>query len=237
MIQVQEFRPSRRKGIYTRDDQAPRQINDFYPTPATYREAMRDLLPHLPSGITRAWEPAAGDGQLMDTLTGLGFAVVGSDLAPGRSDIAQFDFLIDRPGAQMPEGAELAGFIATNPPFHLLDRFTGRFLGLLDHPGTQVRAVSLFMPWTRLAADCRTEAVRRANVILRMPWRTRFFRPGDGSFTPPGTADYCWVLWTQDRPALGPVVVTAPKPSTADRNEDGAISEFVPRARRGITAG
>ncbi len=215
---------SRRKGVNTRSGQAPRQTNDWYPTPSSYRDALRSLIPLLPSGIVHAWEPAAGDGQLMDTLTALGFTVWGSDIAPARADVAELDFLAHGLGVPPPHPAQAAGLIVTNPPFHLLDHFIERCLRYLDHPSSEVRAVVLFMPWTRLAADRRTDAVRRAGVILRMPWRTRFFRPADGTSTPPGTADFCWVMWTAERPELGPVLVTAPKPAAAERHQDGALT-------------
>lgn len=212
---------SRRKGVNTRDGQAPRRTNDWYPTPASYREALRSLLPHLPTGISAAWEPAAGDGQLMDTLATLGLTVHGSDIAPRRPDIAALDFLAGRHGVPPFQCTQAAGMVVTNPPFQLLDRFIDRCLDHLDRPRTQIRAAVLFMPWTCLAADRRTESLRRSSIILRMPWRTRFFRPADGTFSPPGTADFCWVMWTSERPPLGPVVVTVPKPSPAQRFLDG----------------
>lgn len=218
--------PSRRKGVYTRDGQPLRRSNDWYPTPASYREALRTLLPLLPSRIVEAWEPAAGDGQLLDTLADLGFSVWGSDIAPARSDIAELDFLANAHGALPPRFAQAAGLIVTNPPFHLLDRFIDRCLDYLDHQPSKVRAVVLFMPWASLAADRRTESFRRSSVILRMPWRTRFFRPADGASSPAGTADFCWVMWTIKRPKLGPVVVTVPKPPTAVRHLDGERTEF-----------
>src|SRR6266568_5589943 len=89
----ENVRPSRRKGVHTRDGQAPRQSNDWYPTPSSYRDALRSLVPLLPPGLVHAWEPAAGDGQLMDTLTELGFTAWGSDIAPARDDVAELDFL------------------------------------------------------------------------------------------------------------------------------------------------
>ena len=169
----------------------------------------------------------------MDTLAGLGLTVWGSDIAPMRSDIATLDFLAGNRDAAPPQSAQTAGLIATNPPFQLLDRFIGRCLDHLDRPRGMVRAAILFMPWTRLAADSRTDALGRASVILRMPWRTRFFRPSDGGFSPPGTADFCWVMWTIERPPIGPVVVTVPKPSTAARYLDGEPIQFAVRSTGG----
>jgi hypothetical protein len=169
----------------------------------------------------------------MDTLTGLGLTVWGSDIAPMRSDIAALDFLAGNRDAPPPQFARTAGLIVTNPPFQLLDRFIARCLDHLDRPRGTVRAAVLFMPWTRLAADSRTDALGRASVILRMPWRTRFFRPADGRFSPPGTADFCWVMWTSERPPIGPVVATVPRPPAAMRHLDGEPIQFAVRSTGG----
>jgi len=63
---------------------------DFYPTPA---EAVGPLLRHLVSG-TKFIEPCAGDGALVDHLTGAGHRCIqASDIAPQRADVREQDAL------------------------------------------------------------------------------------------------------------------------------------------------
>jgi hypothetical protein len=84
----------------------------------------RHVLPLLPKGPI--WEPAAGNGALVDALVRAGRHVVATDIDPQRHDIARLDFLND----ELPP-ATRGAILATNPPFRLTDRFE-RALGLLD---------------------------------------------------------------------------------------------------------
>jgi hypothetical protein len=85
----------------------------------------RHVLPLLPKGPI--WEPAAGNGALVDALVRAGRHVVATDIDPQRHDIARLDFLND----ELPP-ATRGAILATNPPFRLTDRFLERALGLLD---------------------------------------------------------------------------------------------------------
>ena len=79
---------------------------DFYPTP---REAVLPLLPHLAPG-TRFCEPCAGDGTLIDHLTGAGHICARArDIEPRRADIDSGDALTTLTG-------NIDCFI-TNPPW------------------------------------------------------------------------------------------------------------------------
>lgn len=80
---------------------------DFYPTPL---EAVKPLLPHLPSAFTYI-EPCAGDGALIDHLDGVGgFALVKADIEPQRDDISDNDAM------ELQHGKD-ADYIITNPPW------------------------------------------------------------------------------------------------------------------------
>jgi hypothetical protein len=53
---------------------------DNYETPTWVTQA---LAPHLPVIGGQIWEPAAGNGQMVAALTGMGFDVFGTDIVDG----------------------------------------------------------------------------------------------------------------------------------------------------------
>lgn len=83
-----------------------RNPRDFYPTP---REAVLPLLSHLPASFTYA-EPCAGDGALINHLTGK--CLFASDIEPQCRAIARLDARTVLPG-------DIHGcdYIITNPPW------------------------------------------------------------------------------------------------------------------------
>ena len=93
---------------------------DFYPTPI---EAVKPLIPHLPSDFTY-WEPCAGDGALVCHLVALN---------PGiwcalRSDISPVHICIKKQNA-LPCEIPKCDYIISNPPWsvHLLHPMIERF--------------------------------------------------------------------------------------------------------------
>ncbi|MCR9254724.1 MAG: SAM-dependent methyltransferase [Alphaproteobacteria bacterium] len=103
-----------------------REPDDFYRTPAWVTEALlrRLILPFN----AKVWEPAAGDGAILDVLEGNGLNTYGSDLNPQRHDIVLGDFLEDDLSA--PPGIDA---IITNPPFKILDDWARATLRRSDH--------------------------------------------------------------------------------------------------------
>jgi hypothetical protein len=84
-----------------------RRPQDFYRTPW---EAVRPLLPHLPSRCSFV-EPCAGDGALVDHLKSVGHICVGAcDIEPKRGDIT-------RGSAFAVKWRAKNGLFITNPPW------------------------------------------------------------------------------------------------------------------------
>lgn len=81
---------------------------DFYPTPI---EAVRPLVPHLPSELFHFTEPCAGDGRLADHIAALtkGHCERASDIEPRGHKINKADALT--------EPDEMAAMFITNPPW------------------------------------------------------------------------------------------------------------------------
>ena len=90
---------------------------DFYPTPPDATLALVKAL-SLPVK-TRIWEPACGEGHMVQTLEKCGYSVIGTDISSGT------DFLC---ATYQP-----CDWIITNPPFSIADKFIERCL-YFDRP-------------------------------------------------------------------------------------------------------
>lgn len=101
-----------------------RQPADFYPTPPEATEALLRWLnaEGLIDALTLIWDPACGDGALIDIFDRAGYDCLSSDLNDHGYGRTGLDFLETT-------RSTLAGYgdyaIITNPPFmaHLPDRF------------------------------------------------------------------------------------------------------------------
>ena len=90
------------------------QDRDQFQTPAY---AVELLLPYIPVGVQRIWEPAAGSGNIVRALNAAGYGASGTDLSFG----AAMNFLTyDRDIS--------FDAIVTNPPFSLKREFCERCL-------------------------------------------------------------------------------------------------------------
>ena len=88
-----------------------RKASDYYPTPPEATQALLDFL-NIPHG-TVIWEPACGEGHMVQVMEKNGFEVIATDIQSGT------DFLT----AEMPCNTE---WIITNPPFSLAEQFIRR---------------------------------------------------------------------------------------------------------------
>lgn len=109
-----------------------RVANDAYFTPAWCTEALLSRW----SPVGTVWEPAAGNGAMVDVLDKAGYDVIASDIIEHvdlRVDmvIHQRDFL----SAHQPSGVFS---IVTNPPYELAEEFIRRSLALTKPVGGSV---------------------------------------------------------------------------------------------------
>lgn len=181
-----------------------RMEQDFYPTPDEVTIALMNYL-QLPKG-TRIWEPACGDGQIVQLLNRLGYwDVIGTDILEGE------DFLT----APLPPKT---GFILTNPPFSLAEEFIRR--------GWQHR-----VPFALLLKNQFWNAKKRyplflncqPTVILPLTWRPDFLFKTRGKGSP--LMDVIWCVWTDFFPHITRYVpierpVVEDEQSDAERFDD-----------------
>ncbi|MBU6167099.1 MAG: SAM-dependent DNA methyltransferase [Alphaproteobacteria bacterium] len=163
-----------------RKDAGRRDPFDFDPTPP---EAVTAFVAAERTALAghRIWEPAAGDGRMVDALIGGGCTVIaGSDVidrAAGRFPLANF---LDAP---LPDGCTA---IITNPPFNQAEKFIRR--ALADHHIPYLALLLKAQFWhaaTRLGLHNRFPPT----ACLPLTWRLDF--RGGGA----PVMDCNWFVW------------------------------------------
>jgi hypothetical protein len=187
-------------------DAPKRDGYDFDPTPPEGTTALV-LAERAALAGHRVWEPAAGDGRMVDALTAAGVQVIaGSDVADragGRFALANF---LEAP---LPDGCTA---IITNPPFNQAAKFIRRALG--DH---QIPYLALLLKSNFFHTAGRIGLHNRWPPTAVLPITFRLdFRGGRAP-----TMDCTWFIW--DAAAAGTFRhQLLPKPKTA-----GAIGDLL----------
>lgn len=134
--------------------------SDIFQTPAN---AVRYISPCVPKEW-KIWECAAGESQIVDTLTEDGYEVIGTDILSG------FDFL--SPLMPPPE----FDCIVTNPPYSLKDQWLERCFEL-------AKPFALLLPITALGEQGRVKMYTDYGIdVVLPPERINFGTPsGEGS--------------------------------------------------------
>lgn len=153
-----------------------RSTSDFYPTPPDVTYALMEFL-NLPND-TVIWEPAAGEGDMVQAIWDLGYRVVGTDLTYG------YDFLT--------EPMKPCDWIITNPPFSHAEKFIER---CIEHK----------KPFALLLKSQFWHARKRLNLFGKYPptyvcpltWRPDFlFKQHEKRSAP--LMDVMWCVWHPD---------------------------------------
>ena len=150
-----------------------RNASDFYPTPPEATQALLDFL-MLPKGTT-VWEPACGEGHMVEVLKQNGLEVIGTDIQTGT------DFLQEDP----PDGVL---WIITNPPFSLAEQFIRK-------------ANEHNVPFAMLLKSQYWHAAKRVSLfsditpayVLPLTWRPDFLFKTRGKGAP--LMDVIWCVW------------------------------------------
>lgn len=151
----------------------------------------------------KIWDPACGQGNIVNTLIDRGYSAFGTDIVQ-RHDGAewwagQFDFLTD----QYPLGAPN---IVMNPPFFRAKGAEAFIRRALDIATTKVAA---FVDLRFLAGAERAKGLYTDHPPDRVWIITPRLScpPGEylksGGEAKGGTADWCWMVWDMSSPYLG----------------------------------
>lgn len=150
-----------------------RNASDFYPTPPEATQALLDFL-KLQKG-TRVWEPACGEGHMVDAMKANGLECIGTDINTGT------DFL----AADIPEGTE---WIITNPPFSLAEQFIRKSA---EH--NVAFAMLLKSQYWHAAKRVALFSTITPAYVLPLTWRPDFLFKSRGKGSP--LMDVIWCVW------------------------------------------
>jgi hypothetical protein len=150
-----------------------RPATDFYPTPPDVTQALIDFLV-LPTELT-LWEPACGDGHMVNVLRANGYVVRDSDIKTGTN------FLDVQ---ECPES-----FILTNPPFNQAEAFIRHANDLKPECGFSFLLKSQY--W-HSASRLKLFREMRPQFVLPLTWRPDFLF-GAKSGSP--TMEVLWTVW------------------------------------------
>ena len=157
-----------------------RNATDFYATPPEVTAALLDFLEckNLISPLATIWEPAMGDGAMMDVMFEREYRVWGSDLYPHFCNVPSVDFL---------QSTIECDWIITNPPFSKATEFIAHALEL----GKPCAFLLKSQFWH---AKSRLELFREnpPSYVLPLTWRPDFLH-GAKSGSP--TMECLWTVW------------------------------------------
>lgn len=168
-----------------------RNESDFYPTPPDVTFALLDFL-MLPCGRTVVWEPACGEGHMVNQIKKMGYDVFGTDIKTGT------DFLIADPPRYFT-------WIITNPPFSLSEQFIRRCWELK-------RPFALLLKSQYWHAKRRVSLFRECTPswVLPLTWRPDFCFGKRGGGSP--LMDVMWCVWDQRAP-VGTTYIPLERPN------------------------
>ncbi len=169
------------------------RANDLYETPDVAVHALLQVE-QLPLTL---WEPACGNGRIVNVLRTAGHTVFASDLVD-YGDPTHFyrrDFLMEQ---KSPDGCEA---IVTNPPFKLAHQFVAHALELCPK-------VVMLLRLAFLESERRCDILDNGTLARVFPFRKRLpmmHRDGwEGRKANSGMA-FAWFVW--DRHHQGPATI------------------------------
>src|SRR6516162_3770133 len=99
---------------------------DSYPTPQIAVESLLNAEPDVLNTMTRVWEPAAGDGNIVQVLRDNGIPVIASDI-----ERYSFDLHFTGDFLQRERAPADCKCVVTNPPYKLAAQFAEHALSLV----------------------------------------------------------------------------------------------------------
>lgn len=165
---------------------------DFYPTPKEATFALCDFLKGrgLVSGGAIIWEPACGDGEMVEALREAfpNNSIVYSDIRETALCFSPFDFLDAKNVGAI--GNHSLDWIITNPPFSVSERF----IRTANELGWNYAFMLKSQYWH---SKKRLQLFREAppSFVLPLTWRPDFCAKQRGKGSP--LMDVIWCVWAR----------------------------------------
>lgn len=171
---------------FERTTEAPREVDDFYPTPPEPTRALLRAEGVRLRKFSSIWEAAAGDGAMAREIQAFGLPVIKTDLIDRGCGAETVDFFAIT--------TRRADAMITNPPYNLINARDGKGRWLKHALDLRCSYVALFLNWdwpaaAGLAPILAKHPISRAYVCR---WKVDF--TGKGS--PPQRNG--WFIWDAD---------------------------------------
>lgn len=186
---------------------------DFFPTPPwATRALLAEVLPHVLDGlhILTAWDPACGEGHMVEVLREEFTFARGSDVFDYGRGYEVADFL--DAGTRLSPAADL---ICTNPPFNAAVRFALRAL-------EEVSVVALLLRTAWIEGEARYDALFRdrpptvfAPFVERVPMVRGRWDPSASTATA-----YAWFVWVAGATPRAPLWIPPGQRRARTRPDD-----------------
>lgn len=161
-----------------------RKMHDFYPTARSHVLPVLRYLDHE----YPVWDPAVGDGALLDVIAEHGYATTGSDLVDYGRGYPEMDFLETDPFSA-PEVQVVQ--IVTNPPYRHATEFIVHAIEYLRAP-----LVCMLLPVHYLGSHARARGLFTKHPPTRVgivPTRMDVKGSGVSQFY------HAWFVWQRER--------------------------------------
>lgn len=162
-----------------------RKVSDLYPTPPEVTIALLRFL-NLPSGTT-VWDPAFGEGDMVQAIRKCGLTAYGTDILGGQ-DFLQLDCGI------FPDERRI-DWIITNPPFSLAEEF-------IRHAAELQKPFAMLLKSQYWHAASRAKLFREIppSYVLPLTWRPDFhFKDRKAGSSASPLMDVMWCVWLAPR--------------------------------------
>lgn len=171
---------------FERTENAPREKDDFYPTPVEVTRALLAVEGHRLAQYGAVWEPAAGDGAMVGEMADYGLIVHKSDLIDRGCDAEIRDYF----DVKVPPCSAMV----TNPPYCEINARDGKGRWLTHGFDIGLKYVALFLNWdwpmaAGLSSILDTHPISRAYGCR---WKVDF----TGKGAPPQRNG--WFIWDED---------------------------------------
>ena len=170
---------------------------DSYPTPRIAVESLLKAEPDVLNTMTRVWEPAAGDGNIVRVLRDNGIPCIASDIERYSFDLHFVGDFLQRERAPAECSVSL-----TNPPYKLAEQFA-------MHALTLVPDVYLLLRLAFLESIGRTELLERSGLRRVLVFRRRLPRMHRSGWDGPRASSsmaFAWMCWRRN--FAGPTTLT-----------------------------
>ena len=162
---------------------------DSYPTPRIAVESLLNAEPDVLNTMARVWEPAAGDGNIVQVLRDNGIPVIASDIEKGGCDLHFVGDFLQRERA--PSDCTV---ILTNPPYKLAAQFAEHALALVPD-------VYLLLRLAFLESVGRTELLEHSGLRRVLVFRKRLPRMHRAGYDGPRASSsmcFAWFAWRRN---------------------------------------